>query len=156
MKKAMVITDEPSRQAVIGYISAMAITEATEVKFKPYEQKRLDVQNALMWVWNGQWGLALGYTKDEIHDANKRDLLLPLMMQYPEDYPHAAWVYRLDEQRPGNWDSFKRMISTTDLSVKHFAEYLTDMEHKSHSQGVQLFSKSDEYALAVYGARKRA
>ncbi len=110
-------------------------------------------QNSLYWQWVTLIATETGHSKDEMHMALKRRLLLPLMLEHPERYNKAIDAQDMLELLPLKWPTISELISTTDLTVHHFAMYLNEVESFAGNMGIRLPHPEDLYMDAIYGRR---
>lgn len=80
-----------------------------EIEIGPYVPKRSTLQNRLYWEYMTQLGKHTGHTKDEMSLFFK-------------------WKFLGTDQAQIYGQSFNAVRSTTDLTVKEFAEYLRSIE----------------------------
>jgi len=155
MKRRMVIRDEASRQAAIRFIAGASIAGPLDVAISAHKPSRSRDQNALYWQWMTVLAAETGHSKDEMHAMLKNRLMLPLMLEYPERYTKAIDAQDMLELFPLKWPTISELISTTDLTVQHFAMYLNEVESFAGNIGIRLPHPDDLYMDAVYGRRKK-
>lgn len=131
-------------------IMAMLEKGSVAVDVKQAQNTRSAKQNRLLWLWHGIVGKETGETTDEVHDRIKESIVLPFMLSHPDRYEHAAQIEAMFSLRPKAKILLVRLISTTDLSVKHMAEFLTRYERETAVKvGIVLPRPEDLYYDAM-------
>lgn len=149
MKKILTIHDDVSRQAAIRFIGAASIIGGLTVTITDKKPSRSVAQNALYWQWLNLIGTEIGYSKDEMHDQVKERLLLPLMLEHSDRYPEAQDVMDMLTLAPQKKLLILSLISTTALTVHHFAQYLNEVEAFAGNMGIRLPRPDDLYHEAM-------
>jgi hypothetical protein len=108
MKNFQVVNNE-DRGRVINYLKAINIEKPLSVSIKLYKPNRSDAQNRLYWKWLKIMGDDLGYTDKEMHDLMRDQFL---------GYTETVVMEK----------TIKQLVSTADLKVKPFADYLRQIE----------------------------
>lgn len=135
-------------------IMAMLEKGNVSVEVKAAQNTRSAKQNRLLWLWHGIVSKETGETPDEVHDRIKERIVLPIMLSYPERYEHAEQIEAMLSLRPKAKALLVRLISTTDLTVKHMAEFLTRYERDTAVKvGIVLPRPEDLYYEAMVGRR---
>lgn len=125
------------------------------IRAKVLEDQRSLSQNRLYWMWLTEIGRAQGYTKDELHDRCKRHYVLPVLVRDDEDY--ARFLDQVQGMGTEAEELFiRRFISTTDLSVRQFAEVLTEIEIDANHRGIRLTRPDELYWQALEREAERA
>lgn len=150
MKKILTIHDDVSRQAAIRFIGAASIIGGLTVTITDKKPSRSVAQNAIYWQWLNLIGTEIGYSKDEMHDQTKERLLLPIMLESPARYPQALDVADMMAIAPHKKRIILSLISTTALTVHHFAQYLNEVEAFAGNMGIRLPHPTDLYEESMY------
>lgn len=114
------------------------------------ETTRKSLQNRLMWRWNKDTGKHYGWSANYAHGWNKLNILLPLRLSWGSTYKRAmgerAVADALIQNVSYEWAVFNSIdnIRSKDLSVREFAEYLTQMQRYHGEHGCSLFTREDE------------
>ena len=109
---------------------------------------RSAAQNRLYWVYVTIIGQTLGYSKEEMHEAFKLRHLVPIMLRDDEHF-NALWERVMQAADDGVIKSFVALLSTRNLSLTQFAEYLRDIELFAISMSVTLPAKDDDWYEAM-------
>lgn len=115
-----------------------------EVVIREYSPNRSADQNALYWLCLTIIGLALGYTKDEMHLQYKERFLIPIFIRDKDSFARMVEAVKAVRRQGMNneADDLKkeiiRLTSTTDANVKQMAEYLTDIYHAAAGHNIVL------------------
>lgn len=148
-----ILRDEQIRENALRYLGALNLAQecTLQVEIKPHKRNRSLAQNRIYWRFTTTIGEALGYRKDEQHRIFKGLYLLPILAR---DDEQVARVERAIGGDPEGTDAMIDLLTTTDLSVKQFAEYLADVEHFADEAGIRLDKEDDDYLEAM--GRRRA
>lgn len=125
-----------------------------------YYQTRKDKQNRLMWAWNKEISEDKHISSKMAHGQTKYEVLRPLMMEWSaEDHAMGKRIEminmvldRVPEYQIKCFICFDS-VRSSDLTVKQFALYLTEMERYWVEAGVHL-STSEDYYYAAMGYKK--
>jgi hypothetical protein len=140
------------RNRAIEFVRTIPLDVLHEVIIRPYKKDRSLLQNAYYWVILTIIGKFLGYTKKEMHRQYKGQLLVPIMLKYPDDYPDFCEMVSIiqglrDSDRIEEADKMAvliiRLVTTTKLKVAHMAEYITDI--KNHAASLDIRLPAPEY-----------
>ena len=152
MKKTLTIKNEMIRQNAKAIVGTIPFNKIHEVIIRPYKDDRSLLQNAYYWVILSIIGKELGYTKDELHQQYKGQLLVPIMLKYPDDYPDFCEMVSIIQGLRTS-GMFKEadllavkivsLVTTTKLKVPHCAEYITDI--KNQAAGLDIRLPAPEY-----------
>jgi hypothetical protein len=128
---------------------------------KPAAEKRRDVQNSLMWHWNGEEanfhnkrGSHLGkeFIPKVIHLYNKLDYGVPIMCR-DVDFM-AMWDQFKFHSRPAQIGMMKYIPVTRFMNVEQMTEYLTTLRQDKEENGIILTDSEDMEKEALgYGKR---
>lgn len=131
-------TDKVIREAEQGSV----------IRAKVVEDQRSISQNRIYWKWLSVIGQERGLTKDDLHEVIKKHYVLPVLVRDDEEY--AAILDKVQGLGAEAFDTFvRRFISTTDLSVKQFAEVLDEIDVDAAQRGIRLPRKDDGYYEAL-------
>jgi len=143
-----------SMPKVAADIRALLAEGDVMVRVEQAQDTRSAKQNRLMWLWHGVVGKETGEASGEVHDRIKEVIVLPIMLSYPDRYEHAAQIEQLLAVRPTAKALLVRLISTTDLTVKHMAEFLTAYERYASSMMGMVFPRPEDIYYAALGERR--
>ena len=124
------LIDSQKVKNCLAYIGALKTSGKWEVTIAEYKKSRSKSQNRLMWSWINIMGNHFGYDKDDMHDEFKYAFL------GEESYVNRRGVERVKPK------------STTKLTTKEMAEYLTKIEILAHKEEIKL-PIPDDYAFAL-------
>ncbi|MBT4644091.1 MAG: hypothetical protein HOC09_35265 [Deltaproteobacteria bacterium] len=155
--KTFVIQNKEVLARLTAYIKAQPAKPILEVAVKEHHKDRTLSQNSTLWMWNTDIANEWGWTKKEVHKHYKKEILVHIyerddsgyraMIQSVRDVHKAGLV----QQAKALADQIVDMTSTTDASVKQFAEYLTEIERDCISKGIPLRHPEDyHYALMIH------
>lgn len=133
--KRFVLRNDQVKANASRFIQEMSLGDGDttlEVIVQKHRAKRSLSQNAMYWDWITIIGDSLGYSKDAQHGILKVRFLLPILVR---DDPDVA---ALAERVQGNESLLSNMLSTSDLSVKQFTEYLDDINEFAGRMGIRL------------------
>lgn len=139
---------------VAADIRALLAEGNVMVRVEQAQDTRSAKQNRLMWLWHGIVGKETGEASGEVHDRIKEAIVLPIMLSHPDRYEHAAQIEQLLAVRPTAKALLVRLISTTDLTVKHMAEFLTAYERYASSMMGMVFPMPEDIYYAALGERR--
>ncbi len=124
-----ILIDEQRRGYAIRELQSLDISKPFEVTIKPYKKSRSNAQNNVMWMWLPDIAKHFGYTADELHEVLKVRFL-------------GIESRMVDKQ------VLIQPKSTTKLTTKQMAEYLTKIEALAEANGI-ILRKPDDYNLAL-------
>ena len=105
-------------------------------------------QNRLYRLWISVISNETGNDKLEVEYSLRRDFVLPILEQADPDMLEISKRFR----DSGFFDTFiKKIVSTTMLGKKQFAQMLTDADSHYSGNGIALPHPDDLYFDAVYG-----
>lgn len=124
-----ILVDEQRRQNAIKELEGVDISKPLEVTIKPYKKNRTNSQNNLMWMWLPDIAKHFGYTVEELHEVLKVRFL-------------GIESRMVDKQ------VLIQPISTTSLTTKQMAEYLTKIEVLAQANDI-ILRIPDDYKYAM-------
>jgi len=144
----IILKTEENREFSIRVLRELDISKEPEFSItKKKKRKRTSDQNALYWKWLDALSQQTFSTKDELHEACKRRFALPIMLRETDDYPEFAktWAMVSAVKSKGLEDGVIFLVSTTMMKVKHFSEYMTDIERHYVGLGFRLPAVERDY-----------
>lgn len=132
-KRVYLIRTEADLNRLYDEIEKLILDGEVEVEFGFYVPKRTIAQNKLLWAYYEDIGRQIGYTSKDIHLYYRSEFLKPKLKTILD-----RTMYELP--------------STTELSTKEFAEYLTNIEVHAAQHGYSL-SAPHYRDLALYGEK---
>ena len=140
MKKRFVLRFEGQKRVICDQVNELPADGTIEVTMKTLKTTRSLEQNHLYWMWVGIMADNIGYTKNQMHDALRGDLL------EPASYP----CLRTNKTK-------QRLRSTTELSVKDMTAYLEAVDQfAAEFFGIVLPRPDEQYAIAMGWERVNA
>jgi len=142
MKKTIIIRDEQLRKRALTIIDRIPLDAVHEVIVKPHRTSRSSQQNSLYWMWNALIGDELGYTKDEMHDLNRKQFGLSIAAE-KDDWIKSEWE-RIDLiadklQRHNELMAFVvHVVHTPSFDIEEMRYYLNDIDQFAISMGIPL------------------
>jgi hypothetical protein len=124
-----ILIDEQRRRNAINELQGLDISKLIEVTIKPHKKNRSNSQNNLMWMWLPDIARHFGYTEDELHELLKVRFLGI-------------------EEKIVDGRTLIQPISTTKLTTKQMAEYLTKIEILARANNIRL-KIPDDYKFAM-------
>ncbi len=129
----------------------MAQRSPFEVIVRPYKVNRSLLQNSLYWTWATVIANEFGMTKEDTHEDLKKRLLVPIYER--DDFQYREMIHSLrklyqqgfKQESTQLHDQVVRLTSTTNASVKQFAEYLIEIERDMAGKGIVLPHPEDRY-----------
>lgn len=125
-----ILLDKRRLDNVFEFLNKLPLDGKTEVVIREYKKKRSVQQNALLWMWIPYFAKHFGYTDEEMHEEFKYAFI-----------GETVYVNRKGIQRT-------RPISTTTLSTKQMAEYLTKIEVLANKEEIKL-PIPDDYLFSM-------
>ena len=126
-----ILIDEQRRNNAIEYIKSLDIKKPIEILIKPYKKNRSLSQNSTYHMWLADIAPEFGYKPEELHETLKVRFL-------------GVKEYMVDGVK------LIKPKSTTELSTKEMAEYMSMVEMLAHSHNIRL-RIPDDYNLALRG-----
>jgi hypothetical protein len=114
-----ILKDELARKLCASNI--MELEGEWEVEIRPFVSKRSVLQNRLMWAYYEQIGKSIGCTKNQMHLYYRANFLGPKLVEVMGKV-------------------FNELPSTTELTTKEMAEYITNIEIHAAENGIQLLA----------------
>ena len=124
-----ILIDEQRRNNAIEYIKGLDIKKPIEILIKPYKKNRSLAQNSTYHMWLADIAPEFGYKPEELHETLKVGFLGVV-----ENVVDGVKLIRPK--------------STTELSTKEMAEYLSMVEMLAHSLNIRL-RRPDDYTIAL-------
>lgn len=153
------IVGQSQRNACFDFIDALHAEHGDiDVTVSVHEENRRSAQNRLNWLWCGQIGQSMGVSPDYAHGMSKLDILLPMSLADESLHKRAAFVKEILRHvrlRKHQIAVAHDMIRSRDLSVRQFAQYLTEFDQHYAAQGIVLVSPEDLRAQALYQQREK-
>ena len=137
MNRVWVLTNPHQSGAIHKAIDEQPLDGSIRITMGKNKVKRSDSQNSLYWLWLTIIGDEIGYTKPEIHDALRAELLMPETYRDLQGATHEC------------------LPSTSKMKLGEFAEYLNAIERWASAEGMILPHPEDVYYKAVYGAKRK-
>ena len=115
--------------------------------FKQHEERRRDAQNRLLYAFLSQISKQSGHGIDYERGYYKLNYGCPILERDDADFAEFMGILRYNY----TYDKLIEIMSTervrvsSDMTVKQFAEYLTDIKNNAESRGIILTSNEDEY-----------
>ena len=134
----IIVRNQQTKDAALGIVQRADIEKPWRFEFIPWKKKRSDLQNRLYWVWTDQIRLhvldcmgIIATRYDVHHDLG------------PKFLPTCASTNLAGE-------TVERTMSTTELSVSEFTEYLNLVEmHCAADLGLMLTHPEDLYYASM-------
>lgn len=124
-----ILIDEKRRENALEYLKWINISKPVEVTIKEYIKNRSNSQNNLYHLWKKPLAEHFGYTEEELHEVLKVRFL------------------GIEEKTVAG-QKLVQPISTTSLTTKQMAEYLTKIEILAKANDIVLKMPDDlKYAL---------
>lgn len=149
-QKTFVIRDAQVLSRLVAFIEAQPAKPVIECIVRDHRKQREVIQNSLYWRWLTVIAYELGVTKEDVHYDCKKRMLVPIYER--DDSGYAEMLYSIrrlykHDPRDGNalFDQIVKLTSTTNATVKQFAEYLTEIERDMMGKGIALPHKEDQY-----------
>ena len=154
-QRTFIVRDDEVIRTLVAFLETWPKDPPFEVIVRPHKINRSLLQNSLYWKWATVIANEFGMTKEEIHEDLKRRLLVPIYER--DDVQYAEMIHSLRKlyQQGFKQESQKlhahvvRLTSTTNASVKQFAEYLTEIEKDMAGRGISLPHPGDLYEQAI-------
>lgn len=143
-RERFVLRTSESVEVAIRNIRAKPVDGSIEVIVRSVEKSRSLEQQALYWIWIKLISEHTGYTPDQLHGHFKKTVLLPILFRDSEIWLERASLVRelRDEGKGKRADQIARNLfhdaSTTSLTTKQMAEYMTSVEDVAKAEGVVL------------------
>ena len=109
----------------LKHIQGLPLNGSLEIIIREHKRKRSCNQNSLYWKWLSIISSYTGYTKDELHDE------------------FASRFIGIEERKTISGDIIRQPISTTKLSTKEFAEYMSKIE--AYAMGENIILPQPDY-----------
>ena len=141
----------PASGASQDMVSNMKPGEVYKFKELPKGKVRSIAQNNLLHMWLGEVAKHTGETKADEKDNAKKKYVHPILLRDDPGYAEM-WVSirAVDpEHRQALRQGVLKLIHTSDLKVKQFAEMLNEFERDWRMQGVNLTRPDDLYWEAM-------
>lgn len=155
-RKTFVIRNESVIEQLVAFLRSFNDAEDPyEVIVRPHKKERSLLQNSLYWKWLTVIGNEYGVSKDDVHEDLKRRFLVSIYerddLQYCEMIMTLRKMYTqgYKEDSKKLHDQVVRLTSTTNATVKQFAEYLTEIERDAASNDIALPHPEDLYNPAM-------
>jgi hypothetical protein len=156
-KQAWKLDSNERRAKAVAVVNAVPIGPdhpVMKVTLEVYRKNRSAAQQALMWIWHGQWFEHFGDSVNEEHIRFKRDYLLPLLLR-DNVVDNLHELYRYASMRlmrfgdPAGLNALYHLITTNALNTKQFAEILTQYEQEAAMEGCAFTVLGPEYEEAM-------
>jgi hypothetical protein len=150
-QKTFVLRNKTVISNLIAFIEAQPEIPVLEVIVREHKKKRNVLQNSLYWLWISVIADSLGMTKEDVHFDLRKRILLPIYerdnLEFSEMIVAVRKVYRSGAKEDAQMmiDFITKKASTTEATVKQFAEYLTEIERDMIGKGIILPHKEDLY-----------
>lgn len=155
-KKIFILRTSDDRDRYKVYLDTLPLgPEQKPIKAttEDYKRNRSLAQQALMWIWHGQWSKHFGDTTDAEHIRFKVVYLLPVLLR--EDlvpgldflYSEAKAQELMGIREP--IEALYRLISTTILDVSQFTEILNQYQYDAAEKGCFFTVRAPEYYEAM-------
>lgn len=151
-QKTFVIQNEKVIEQLVMFLQTWPSGDGPwECVVRPHKKDRSLLQNSLYWMWVTVIGNEIGMTKEEVHEDLKRRMLVPIYER--DDLLYCEMIQSLRKLYTQGFkeDAQKlhahivRLTSTTNATVKQFAEYLTEIERDMAGKGIYLPHPEDQY-----------
>jgi len=137
MNRVWVLINSRQREAVHKAIDEQPLDGSIRITMGKNKVKRSDSQNALYWMWITILGDEIGYTKKEMHDAMRAELLV------------------MESYRDLQGNLHECLPSTSKMKLGDFAQYLNAIERWGAEQGYILPRPEDQYYEAMGYSREK-
>lgn len=129
-------------------------------------EKRRNNQNRLMWFWinfitNTKQGEGKGRSKEDWHNFFKIKFLKSYLIEidgeyqkYYDDFADLLAIITNKKNRENAITYFVKSLSTTELTVKTMAKYLTDIDNYARDELAILLPVRDEFGDEIERIRK--
>lgn len=156
-KKVWILRDKDIRNRAITKLNSTPIDDDSPVMkltLEVYRKNRSAAQQALMWIWHGQWSKHFG---DEVRDEHirfKKEFLLPVLLRddvikgLPELY-RAAHIRMINTGDYAGLYAIYELISTNALNTEQFSEILTQYEREASMEGCAFTVLGPQYEEAM-------
>ena len=145
--------DETIVAALVYFVRHLNQERKWKVVISENKPDRSAAQNRLYWVYVTIISASLGYSKDEMHEVFKLRILAPILLRDDEDF-RAVWGAVEQPADDSIMKAFIKLLSTRDLSLSQFAEYLQDIELFAIGMSIILPSRDDDWYMAL-GQREK-
>lgn len=157
----IIINSKQSRVQARDAVMAITSEPLMVVAISEYSDDRSAAQNRLYWAWlkdcqDTTMNEYAGNFKDWWHDKFKRESLLNIFIadekkQYAQTMAALAIVRNQvgEVEYEAMYEFVISKLSTTEASIKQFAEYLNAIEHWCHWHGILLRTDSLDYKRAM-------
>ena len=155
-KRVFVLRDSSIRDRCKTFLDTLPVgheNKPIKVTVEDYKKNRSAAQQALMWIWHGQWSKQFGDLVPDEHIRFKAVHLLPLLLR-ERVVPGLDYLYSEAKAKEleGNREpimALYRLISTSILNVSQFAEILTAYQHEAASRDCFFTVRAPEYYEAM-------
>ncbi len=123
MKNVFILRNPKILERIIDYLYTLEQNDDKpkwQVTISKYVKSRTKPQNRLYWEWLGIISLDIGYTKNELHEM------------FGSKFLPKTVITGFDGEE------ISRPVSTTDLSIPEFAQYLLEIEQMMSEMNIYL------------------
>jgi len=146
-----VVHDQASLAAVMGYLSGIkpSASRPYTVKVAQGDEDRSLKQNRLSFMWYQLRGSITGHGKIHERCLCKLHYGVPILMRDDDDFLRFFQKALAPMAYQDQLDAMEFVPVTRLMTVKQFAEYLTDVDQESAKAGIMLPHPEDLYWAAL-------
>ncbi len=143
---------QPADEATRGFVKSRKDGETVRAVVVTKAKQRSTAQNSLMWMWLSEIADARNDTKEDMYQAVKKPYMVPILIR---DDPGMAATFAAihgvggAEGRRLELSVIHNLVSSRQLSIKQFAEFLNDMERDARQRGIDLTVPTGPYLDAL-------
>ena len=152
------ITDEARLSNAKSALQLIPLDGTYEVCIRKYEKNRSYAQNRLLHMWrkdiSDQTGESIKECRFRLCNTHMLPIVLGSEMEKDRDIHTTSFALR-EAYKSGSkkqsefvFKQYVSLLSSKDLNVKQFADYLTEIERECTEQGISL-RRPEEYHLAM-------
>lgn len=155
-KKVFILRDNGIRDRCKTFIDTVEIGDDKTLKkvtIEDYKKNRSAAQQALMYIWHGQWCDYTGDSETAEHIRFKADYLLPILLRdnvIPglDDIVADAELQQISGN-PYRLQAVYKLITTNALNVAQFSEILTQYNQDAAMAGCIFTVRGPQYDEAM-------
>ena len=156
------ITDQTRLDNALSAVRLVPIDGTKEVTISDFKRSRSLSQNNLLHMWRMDISGVTGETIAEVRTRLSKTHMLPILLasESPKDRSiqlvvlnlRKAYKQGFQEESEYVFTQYLDRLSSKDLNVSQFAEYLTAIELECSQQQITI-RRPDDYGFAIEGSR---